>query len=813
MQSETSNSSTSTTSTETQEPEESEESDESGEPEDAEPVEQPEVRQLNRKPRAAGDLNQRLCGQKVGILIDVSGSTAQQKPAYKDALRRVGANLAGTGSTVGVQTFASNAPAKPNGGFSARLLDPAGKQAFDSYIDRLDGEWPQGDTQRSDYQRGLASVQNQGYDVVILIGDGYMYNDPPRSGYLAGTYSAPVFEAINISDAMRSSGTRVLGVRVNEDVQTARVFNSAPVGGLRTLNQLFPDAQAVPAGFSRISGSEVVIFNNKFQKPRSIRGSVGSREGLHSNGRWLPLYTQWQFDSPAAYLGRLTDTVVGSNYGQLADELDKLTSGCVGTITIHKEIVDANGRVDTRADTGGFTFRADRALVNGREQQRVQQSTGGDGATTFNFPVTKNGTTSIAIEEVLGGNSPYRLRPQDAPGGQKATAICQVRNAGSSAPISYGSGSGRVVKSEVNNKKFTITGLRDKDIVDCTVQNTAGTPEFNVSKSAVPQPRVITGNGQEFKAAYQVDVRNTGTVEGTPAQIKEIPSAPKGLSILRVEVQNPNEVRNSLIQRPGQLSKSGPAWVLPEANMRPIPAKQTRSVKVNVVYRVNNVGNIPENLTCPSGGLKNRVELSGNKRADACVSMSRPAVSVNKFLNGEDADTRESASSTTGAGQTTVRYTIRNDGSTPLTAFTIADAQLDPNTSRPNGKIRPTGLSCDRNARVVQQGDTVRVVPAQALAPRGSLSCTWRSDRLAAAPGDYHANRATIMASFNVPEDQKVNQNAIGPVSATDDAWMFTLPILNGDLPLTGGKGVWPLLLAGASLALAGGLALRRAKA
>ncbi|MBV7302058.1 LPXTG cell wall anchor domain-containing protein [Corynebacterium sp. TAE3-ERU2] len=799
-----------TTSKEEEDAAEDEANSEDEENSEYEPATKPQLRSLNRKPRAAGDPYQKLCGQRVGILVDVSGSTVNFVSQYQDALRAVRDNLAGTGSEVGIRPFATNSPALPGRGFTPRELDDAGVKELNTFIDNLGKEWPQSnELLSSNYSIALQSALGRGYDEIIVIGDGFIENGglvPGRSG----TYSGRVFDSFNYADQLRQEGTRVVALKMGDvDTSNGNVYWS---DSTYRLNNYFPDSQTPPPGFERGEDGAVEKKNGRqltTVKWRTVEGEVGSRTA-YGDGRRSDLFVRWKFTSPEKYLGRVADRVVNSDYNQLAADLGELTSGCVGTIKIHKKIVDANGKVDNKADTGGFTFQADRALVNDREQRNVRQSTGNDGVTTFNYPVAKNGTATITIQEILDQSSAYKLRPQDVAGNKKTVATCKVLNAGDDINVSYGSGSGRVVKSDVSKNSFSISGLKEKDIVDCTVHNTAGEPELSIAKSASTEPRVITNDGQEFQATYQVDVKNSGTAEGTPESIRELPAAPQGLRILRVEVENPENEDNSLIKKPIQLNKDGSAWVLPKSAMKPVPAKQTRSAKVNVIYRVEKMADLQGNLECPDGGLTNRVELDGDNNAEACVGLSIPSVGVVKFINGEDADTREEAATTTGGGDTTITYDIRNDGTAPLEKFTITDERLDPDTGNPAGAIVPEGLTCNRDSRVEKQGDTITVIPNEPLANGPVITCTWTSANLAAEPGEYHANRVTVSANAAAPGDQKLEEGDIAPVSATDDAWLFTLPVLTGNMPLTGGKGVWPFLLAGLALALGGAFALRR---
>ncbi|MBV7282594.1 LPXTG cell wall anchor domain-containing protein [Corynebacterium sp. TAE3-ERU30] len=794
---------------------EDEASSEDEENSEDEPVDEPPLRTLSRKPRAAGDPYQKLCGHRVGILIDVSGSTTNYKDKYKKALRVVRDNLAGTGSVVGVRPFADQAPARPNRGFAPVELDGPGLAKFDRFIDDLDKEWPsiktENDLVNSNYSIALKSALGKGYDEIILIGDGYIENGglvPGRSG----TYSGRVFDSIDYADQLRAEGTRLVSLKLdNRNTENAKVYwSDSPYG----LNNYFPDELDPPPGFER--GTEgAVRSKNKNRKQlvktkwSKVQGEVGSRTGF-AQGRRSPLYVNWVFRSTKEYLDRLTDRLIKTDYDQMAEHLDALTSGCTGTVTVNKKLVDANGKVNNQADTSGFTFRADRAFVDQREESDVERSTGKKGLATFNFAVEKDGTTSMSIQEILEEGSVHKLRPQDVSGGKKTVATCEIKNLGKGVNVSYGSGSDRVVTSDVSNNSFTISGLRGNDIVNCTVHNTAGEPDLSIAKSASTEPRVITSDGQEFQASYHVSVKNSGTAEGTPESIRELPAAPQGLRILRVEVDDPEITGNSLIKEPIELNNDGSAWVLPKSAMKPVPAKMTRSAKVNVIYRVDNMADLQGNLECPDGGLTNRVELDGDNNAEACVGLSIPSVGVVKFINGEDADTREEAATTTGGGDTTITYDIRNDGTAPLERFTITDERLDPETGNPAGAIVPEGLTCNRDSRVEKQGDTITVIPNEPLANGPVITCTWTSANLAAEPGEYHANRVTVSASAAVPGNQKLEEGDIAPVSATDDAWLFTLPVLTGNMPLTGGKGVWPFLLAGLALALGGAFALRR---
>ena len=109
------------------------------------------------------------CGIDVALIIDLSGSLGSQLQQVKDAAKAMVNALEGTNSTIGVYTFATNAPASAGGANlpATSVSTTAGADVVRAKIDSF--TTPTGST---NWDSGIGQVPRGVYDVGIVVTDG-----------------------------------------------------------------------------------------------------------------------------------------------------------------------------------------------------------------------------------------------------------------------------------------------------------------------------------------------------------------------------------------------------------------------------------------------------------------------------------------------------------------------------------------------------------------------------------------------------------------------------------------------------------------
>ena len=162
------------------------------------------------------------CGLDLGIVLDLSNSLSDADVAKsKEAAKGVVDTLTGTPSSVGVQTFATFAPAGSNADLDLTSIADAGAaEGIKSSIDGLDR--PDNRDGGTNWDRGIAQTQGKGYDAVLFVTDGKptAYGTP---GEGENTDRGTQFDQIDLDTAITSANgvkgenTKMVGIAVGSD--------------------------------------------------------------------------------------------------------------------------------------------------------------------------------------------------------------------------------------------------------------------------------------------------------------------------------------------------------------------------------------------------------------------------------------------------------------------------------------------------------------------------------------------------------------------------------------------------------------------
>ena len=770
------------------------------------------------------------CGAKIGLLFDASRSTQSNQPEMTAAVKKIISALAGTGSSLGIHTFSDASPSSPSlPNFGPVLLDGAGVSRANDYASRLNQAWDELNL-KSNIAAGFKSFQGQGYDAVILVSDGQpYYADRANPTSTFGRTSQE--DLANTSDAARqlaSQGVGIFSVLVAPE-DPYYIYNQQYTQ--QRDQPFFPDSAPIPAGVERSNDRSGwrIWFNGQFRTLTArdrVQGSPGQREVVR-NGKAYPLYVTWTMVNSQQYLSSFSNfvTKIGS-FTELGDALGDLTRGCFGVVEINKRIVDDKGAVLHTADaeTAGFTFSADRALVEESVRTNVSKTTDGTGKVNFSYPVT-SGPAAVTVTE-SASRPDYSLRPQQIQG-KTVTATCTARNSsGQNLEVGYGSGTSIVVESDVENQRFTLRGMGREDRVICAVDNVLQKPEFSITKTKFGpgEDRVVgSQSGQILNAEYAVEVTNKSSVAARPERLLERPFIPRGMAIDQVVVVPDGS--NSLVSGEKQFTRSGNDWVLPGDSVNEIPTKASLRGRVLVTYRLVDATQIQKGqLDCRSGdrnrGFFNEavVAFDGGKTAasQACLSGSQPKLAVEKRIAGQDADSKEaSAAIFEDQSGIPIAYEITNKGPAAIVSAKLSDRLLNTTSGVPAGAFPISGLQCSGGATVVPDGDGAIVTFSTPIPAGRAVQCSWNAPGAALQKvGDYHADEITTEASYALPSGQAPSDenSAAARVIARDQAWAIRIPTAVGVLPEAGGDGVWKTLLGGFVLASVGlaGLSIRR---
>ncbi|UFU03292.1 hypothetical protein LQF12_01375 [Ruania suaedae] len=174
-------------------------------------------------------------GLRVALVLDLSGSVndAGAVGDLRNSAKGFVDALAGTGSSIGLYTFATTAPR--NGENSGRNYDPlpidsgSNQQTIKDRIDRYDAG---GGT---NWDRGIWQVANDSdqYDLAIIVTDGlatFYGSGSNPAGPGNNTRFIETEQAIYSANALKAEGTRVLAVGVGDGI-SGNAANLAAVSG------------------------------------------------------------------------------------------------------------------------------------------------------------------------------------------------------------------------------------------------------------------------------------------------------------------------------------------------------------------------------------------------------------------------------------------------------------------------------------------------------------------------------------------------------------------------------------------------------
>ncbi|MBI8999648.1 VWA domain-containing protein [Corynebacterium sp. CCM 9185] len=350
---------------------------------------------------------------------------------------------------------------------------------------------------------------------------------------------------------------------------------------------------------------------------------------------------------------------------------------------------------------------------------------------------------------------------------------------------------------------------------------------FTMSKNAVSDTVVARGRkGDTFTAAYNVTVKNTSVVAGTPESIIESPAPISGVKAIKVVARNTDGSNTRLLSSSSDVTlqdNSDGTFTLNKSELAAIPGNSNANgdsqatIDVLVTYQITSEDGLSatsEYLECRASdngrGLRNRVYFLSepDNDADACISLAIPRIELEKLINGEKADDRDHATAILpGAKDVEIAYAVTNLGKPDIEWFTIGDRYGEEAQSGRSLSIR--GLQCDRNVDIATSGSSsVKVTPAAPLTQGQTITCSWRienGERMRYNSDGYHVNTATVNASFMQSNSQSTNPDII----SSDRAWAVQLPALDGLLPKSGGFGVAPYGL-GALILFAGAFFINR---
>ena len=273
-----------------------------------------------------------------------------------------------------------------------------------------------------------------------------------------------------------------------------------------------------------------------------------------------------------------------SDFEQLASKLkEAATANCEGTLTVKKQIVDADGK-SLEEEAEGWEFEAfdlkgelDVSLTDG--SQGLKATTGENGRVSYSFDTDvphKNGT--ISVRETLKDG--YRLYKQD---GKNAT--CKAVDITDPDAVAKS-----VDVTDVKENGFNV-GIGTGLAVFCTVQNYQQN-SFHVSKTPHAdqdkeqngdQPQAPVKDGH-VTAYYDISVTNNEDREvKLEAPVVDRVSFPDGMTVTGVKFfYNGVEVDSNLVKR----NDSGEFEISPSL-FGSFKAGETKKVEVRVTAKVS----------------------------------------------------------------------------------------------------------------------------------------------------------------------------------------------------------------------------------
>lgn len=210
----------------------------------------------------------------------------------------------------------------------------------------------------------------------------------------------------------------------------------------------------------------------------------------------------------------------------------------------------------------------------------------------------------------------------------------------------------------------------DPDVTDndACINVTPEEPTFSVKKElgdAQAANIVVGAADTSATVAYKVTVTNNGIAKGAFPDVTDVPKLPEGFTVKSV---TPDSIPGE--ELPAGESKTYEIVMVVEFD----PAAETTDW--------TSVGQcVTEGAGTPGKGLFNLVEMEddadGVDNNDACVTISRPAIKLTKFINNEDANESPGVA-IPGADKTMeVKFLIENTGNVELTDIKLTDNKID----------------------------------------------------------------------------------------------------------------------------------------
>ncbi len=209
------------------------------------------------------------CGLRVGLVLDLSGSTAGALPQLKTAANTFVDALVGTPSSMSLFSFSADSPAA-GATQNYPTLTPLSTQAQADAFKARYANWSSGGGTNWDRGLAVAAEAANRFDVVVVITDGNPtnYSSPPQG---SGSFNRlrEVENGIFSANAIKVEGTRVLGFGVGDAI------TADPNAGLNLR------AISGPTEYNGTNGNVADFLPN-----RQLRRGRGGAEGARS--RQLP---------------------------------------------------------------------------------------------------------------------------------------------------------------------------------------------------------------------------------------------------------------------------------------------------------------------------------------------------------------------------------------------------------------------------------------------------------------------------------------------------------------------------------------------
>jgi hypothetical protein len=295
-----------------------------------------------------------VCGLRIALLIDLSGSVSPNLATYKAAARAFVESLAGTPSTIAIFTYGTNAPAR--GANNATLppvsvAAPAGVARLVSKINGLTVPASSG----TNWDAGLWQIaaDNSRYHFqstfIITDGDPTFYGPTGNGGRGNTTRFAEVENGVFSANALKAQGTSVISVGIG----TAHA-GLPSTDNIRAISGPVADTDYYNTDFQRLSHllAQLALHNcagmhiTKTAAPPAY-DAVGQKITYHyrvTNANYFTLHDVHVLDDRIGHSIRCTPSTLAT--GDAA--------ACTAEYTIIQADLDA-GHVTNAARTTGFT--------------------------------------------------------------------------------------------------------------------------------------------------------------------------------------------------------------------------------------------------------------------------------------------------------------------------------------------------------------------------------------------------------------------------------------------------------------------------